>query len=548
MISAFHPILGEVSRRPGFESRLAQSIFFFGPLRRFAHLAHPVKFMTSMFGAAYAFNQTINAWNMGGVNTTFGMFGSASSFNQPLSNWNMSSVTDMSSMFSQASQFNQDISSWSVSAVTMMENLFSGARAFNSPLNSWQMQSVQNLRGMFANATSFNQPISAWRFSPTLIDTSNMFTDATSFNQPIGAWDVRNIVRMDGTFARATAFNQNLNGWNTSSLTVMSNIFNGATSFNGAIDKWDVSRVSDFSGAFSGATSFNQPLVAWNVSRVTTMAGMFLNAASFNQDLSYWCVPDPAVNRTLFATNARLSPLYYPRWGTCDTVPPPVQRVCTAPVPAGAVNVTCIDGVLSYSIPPDVFFGGSSGNASTTIFPATTTILVGNATLTQVSVTVPVVVSTNGAAQSGVVEVQGCLNISGTIQVSLPSLGGSKLNTTSDLELFRSLRPECFSAQVNVSVIQADAPKDVCDSIDADARSRRNSDNTVSLVLVFQYPQDCGLTGSLGLSPGAIAAAVVVPIVVVIIIVSAIVLVILRRRKDRKAAANGPGWGEIDEQ
>lgn len=79
------------------------------------------------------------------------MFFNASAFNnnnQPL-NWNTSNVKYMSSMFKNASAFNQDISNWDTKNVINMDDMFSGALVFNRRI-SWytsyfQQKSQENL-------------------------------------------------------------------------------------------------------------------------------------------------------------------------------------------------------------------------------------------------------------------------------------------------------------------------------------------------------------------------------------------------------------------
>ena len=70
-----------------------------------------------MFGGANRFNQPIEKWNIGNVESIGGMFINALAFNQPIGKWNVSKVKDMTSLFLNASTFNQNISSWCVSQI-----------------------------------------------------------------------------------------------------------------------------------------------------------------------------------------------------------------------------------------------------------------------------------------------------------------------------------------------------------------------------------------------------------------------------------------------
>ena len=63
-----------------------------------------------MFTGCYAFNDSIDHWDVGNVTNMKWLFFADTSFNKPLAAWDVGNVTDMSGMFSVCYAFNQDIS------------------------------------------------------------------------------------------------------------------------------------------------------------------------------------------------------------------------------------------------------------------------------------------------------------------------------------------------------------------------------------------------------------------------------------------------------
>ena len=126
----------------------------------------PLKYRTTMFYRAAAFNQDISTWDVSKVTDMKEMFYGATSFNGDISGWDVSNVTNMGVMFSGATSFNQDIGSWDVSNVTSMISMFSGATSFNQDIGSWDISKVKYMPGMFVNVTlstaNYNSLLIGW--------------------------------------------------------------------------------------------------------------------------------------------------------------------------------------------------------------------------------------------------------------------------------------------------------------------------------------------------------------------------------------------------
>jgi surface protein len=275
------------------------------------------------------FNQEITSWDVSNVTDMNDMFIASTAFNngdttnagsKPLS-WGSktSKVINMSSMFGGANSFNQTVTSWDVSSVTNMNAMFSCSSALGpsgtSVFNNGDTTNIQgnaltwgnntrfvtNMGSMFHSATSFNQDISGWDVS-NVTNMAQMFQSATSFNQNLNSWDVSKVTILLQMFFGATSFNGNITNWVfSSSLTSMNSMFRSATSFNQNIGGWTVSNVTDMSQMFNGATSFNQNIGSWTVSKVTTMLGMFRTATLFNQDLSNWNITSVTAMTNMFS-------------------------------------------------------------------------------------------------------------------------------------------------------------------------------------------------------------------------------------------------------
>lgn len=103
-------------------------------------------------------------------------------------------------------------------------------------------------------------------------------------------------------------------------LTNFNYLFANATIFNDPnVSKWDVTNVTDFNYVYHSATKFNQPLASWNVENATTMLGFLDGASDYDQDLSGWCVTNITEEPSNFNNNGKLTPAYFPVWGTCPT-------------------------------------------------------------------------------------------------------------------------------------------------------------------------------------------------------------------------------------
>jgi hypothetical protein len=115
--------------------------------------------MSNMFSECYtnAFNQDINAWDVGNVTNMSQMFYINKGMTFGLNSWNTSKVTTMSNMFYQ-SVFNGNIGNWNVSAVQNMAGMFQQS-PINQDLSSWNFRGLNataNFDGFMNSVTSFS--------------------------------------------------------------------------------------------------------------------------------------------------------------------------------------------------------------------------------------------------------------------------------------------------------------------------------------------------------------------------------------------------------
>lgn len=237
-----------------------------------------------------SFNHSLAMWNTKNVESMFSMFSGARRFNSALFGIaNDYAVKDMSWMFSDAIIFNQSIDAWDVTGVDDMQGMFCGAILFDRPLQKWNTRNVQSMSSMFHRARRFNSPLFQIGRTWSVTDMSSMFAYATRFNQPLGSWDVSNVLDMTCMFQSASAFNQSLVRWKPRNVRSMQAMFSGASRFNSSLFYFYVPfNVTQMDWMFAEASVFNQPLY-WNVSEVISMAFMFRGALAFNQSLSEWC-------------------------------------------------------------------------------------------------------------------------------------------------------------------------------------------------------------------------------------------------------------------
>jgi surface protein len=87
------------------------------------------------------------------------VFQDAKTFNEQLTMWNTSSANRMDSMFLRAYAFNQPVDHFLTGKVNSMAIMFQDARAFNQPLTSWDTSLVNRMDSMFFRAYAFNQPV-----------------------------------------------------------------------------------------------------------------------------------------------------------------------------------------------------------------------------------------------------------------------------------------------------------------------------------------------------------------------------------------------------
>ena len=137
------------------------------------------------------------------VYSLFGMF-SGTSINQSLDSWDVSGIENFAQMFEANSVFDQDLSMWDMSSAEFLGGMFHAATSYNNggqTLDSWanKLLSAVAMDGMFQDATSFNQDISTWDVS-NVSDMTAMFDGASSFNHNLGIWSVFNVSSMTSMF------------------------------------------------------------------------------------------------------------------------------------------------------------------------------------------------------------------------------------------------------------------------------------------------------------------------------------------------------------
>jgi surface protein len=161
----------------------------------------------------------------------YGMFNTCEYFNQPLNQWNVGNVNTMERMFAYCVDFNQSLNQWNVGNVTTMERMFYECNSFNQSLNQWNVSNVTGMNHMFYECNSFNQPLNQWNVS-NVTGMEHMFYQCRLFNQPLNQWNVRNVRNMDWMFGYCRLFNQSLNSWNVNSNVSMIDMFTGSSSFS----------------------------------------------------------------------------------------------------------------------------------------------------------------------------------------------------------------------------------------------------------------------------------------------------------------------------
>lgn len=161
-------------------------------------------------------NETLNNWDVSGINTMISIFGGARTFDQFIGDWDVSNVENLSAAFFLASSYNQDLSNWDVSRVKEMGQLFQEADAFNQDISSWDVSNVERMDLMFKGADSFNQDIATWNIEK-VESIAEIFQDAGVFNQDLSAWIVSNISLARNAFDNSGLSDENygkmLVGW-----------------------------------------------------------------------------------------------------------------------------------------------------------------------------------------------------------------------------------------------------------------------------------------------------------------------------------------------
>eukprot|EP01122_Echinamoeba_exundans_P010675 TRINITY_DN4048_c0_g1_i1.p1 TRINITY_DN4048_c0_g1~~TRINITY_DN4048_c0_g1_i1.p1 ORF type:complete len:727 (-),score=60.52 TRINITY_DN4048_c0_g1_i1:7-2187(-) len=212
--------------------------------------------------------------------------------------------------------------------------------------------------------------------------------------------------------------------------------------------------------------------------------------------------------------------------------PQPSPTSCGTP-PAGATNVTCVDGKLSYNLPTSSVVGPVA------IVPNVNIRLDGNGTIANASITVQV----TGTFQSGLVIVTDCLELAGgQIIVNIDSSLFSNTLNGKELEILRLERPECFVDGLNSTVVVNPPPGgQTCRTVTASKQFRENSGGYRSLVVVFLVTES-GCAGVPSDSGGVNVGVVAGSVVGVIIAVSAVIALVVwwkysRQRQEAKQNA-----------
>ena len=219
--------------------------------------------MKEIFRESTAFDQMLNAWDVGKVTIMRDTFKQASVFNQALSSWQVGNVTDMSSAFNLASNFDQSIETWDVSKTTNMYSMFNRATVFNQSL-AWDTSKATSMALMFyevrrgaegrrADCIATSRPLVVAVAQPRCRGVSLLF--------PALQQRVLSIDTVSFAFSFASTHLQ-------------------ASSFNQDIDAWNVSQVTDMRQLFYRASAYDQPLGSWQVGRVRNMNQMFRKVSS----------------------------------------------------------------------------------------------------------------------------------------------------------------------------------------------------------------------------------------------------------------------------
>lgn len=273
--------------------------------------------MYGMFRQCDLFNRDVNtkvradgqlAWDVDSVADFTIMFGRAYAFNQSLDKWNIGSGT-LNQMFSHASSFNQDLLTqqvtvggktyiaWDTSGVYNFNHVFNYATVFNGDISNWDTGKSQTFHNMFWNALAFNQNIDTHSVTVSGVGTYDAWNTKCSITGATAG-------KFKSMFYGAASFNQDLNNWDVTDGTSLNSMFYNAYSFNGDISAWDVSGKTSFSSMFLRAWNFNQDIGGWNTSSASALNQMFYMAYSFDQDLNNWDVSNVYTFESMFR-NAR---------------------------------------------------------------------------------------------------------------------------------------------------------------------------------------------------------------------------------------------------
>lgn len=221
------------------------------------------------------------------------------------------------------------------------------------------------------------------------------------------------------------------------------------------------------------------------------------------------------------------SPANLPAPSQAPKLAPPIAT-CNDPVPLGAFDVFCINGRLIYSMLAETFF------AEPSISPFTTVTMLGNVSATNVEIQLPIIVTPTGAVQSGLLEVSGCLTLSGKLTIFVSEAHKLLLQAGTEVDVAKSNQPSCFATYLTAFFDRSGS----CDRLLPLTAVKTNADRTTSLVVLFRSSETCQVDN---ISGSAIAISIAIAVAVVLVVIAIVTFVRLRRQRRAEKEAHLEG-------